>query len=131
MATSIQTEELIWRKSNVMEGGKELGGSADPSANPANGGIMTSVEAVDLVKNAIFPDAPQSELTSGSLLWRKIFIHVERVFCFKFRMPEFSGFINVYFAISSIDFSIFCYNQWIDFRASAIVFSKDIIEIEQ
>ena len=73
MATSIRTEELIWRKSDVMAGGKELGGVADPSANPANGGRMTSVESGDAVKNDIFPDAPQSELTSGSLLWRKVF----------------------------------------------------------
>lgn len=73
---SVQNTEILWRKSHTMQGGFEIGGGADPSANAANGGVMLATEAVHAAKNAIWPDAPQSELTNGSIAFRKAFIHI-------------------------------------------------------
>lgn len=73
---SIVKTDIKWRKSEVMSGGYEIGGGADPSANAANGGIMLATEAITGVKNAIMPDAQQSELTAGSVIYRKVFLHI-------------------------------------------------------
>lgn len=73
---AIVKSDIVWRKSEVMNGGYELGGSADPGADATNGGYMTATEAVTGAKNAILPDVPQSELTQGSIKFRKVFIHV-------------------------------------------------------
>lgn len=69
--------DLVWRESKVMNGGYELGGIPDTTgADAANGGLMTPTQIVGGAKNGIMPDAPQSELTNGSIVFRKAFIHV-------------------------------------------------------
>ncbi len=71
---AIVNTDLVWRKTEVMDGLYELDGSSVSS--PTNGGIMLADVATSAVKNAILPDAPQSELTAGSVLYRKVAIHV-------------------------------------------------------
>ncbi len=71
---AIVNTDLVWRKTEVMNGLYELDGS--PVSSPTNGGIMLADVATSAVKNAIFPDAPQSELTVGSIAYRKVAIHV-------------------------------------------------------
>lgn len=63
---SIQSSELVWRKSAVID-----------NTGTTNGGVMSfTASSVSNVKNNIFPDVPQSERTAGSTLRRKMFIHV-------------------------------------------------------
>ena len=61
---SITPSELVWRKPQEV------------SAVSTNGGRMTSIVSPSNVKNNLFPDVPQAERTSGSVLLRKAFIHV-------------------------------------------------------
>ena len=64
---SILANELVWRKSAVVEEG---GG---------NGGRMGSVVSASASKNNIWPDVPQSERNTGSTKYRKMFILVNNV----------------------------------------------------
>lgn len=61
---SIQSSEIIWRRSAVVGDGG------------TNGGRMTATPIVTGVKNNIFPDVPQSERAAGSTKYRKVFIHI-------------------------------------------------------
>lgn len=61
---SILASELVWRQSAVMVSGA------------SNGGRMTATAIPSGVKNNVWPDVPQSERTSGSTKYRKVFIHV-------------------------------------------------------
>jgi hypothetical protein len=60
---SISAAQLVWRKSVEM------------SNAATNGGLMSAIQAVDGVKNNIWPDVPQSERDAGSNKYRKIHIH--------------------------------------------------------
>ena len=42
----------------------------------SNGGRMTATEIPTQVKNNIWPDVPQSERTAGSIIFRKVFVHI-------------------------------------------------------
>ena len=42
----------------------------------SNGGVMSTTEVADAVKNNIWPDVPQAERVSGSVKYRKTFIKV-------------------------------------------------------
>lgn len=62
----IQDSEIIWRRAQLVS-----------DATPAqNGGRMSPAQIVSGVKNNLFPDVSQAERTSGSVKWRKAFIHV-------------------------------------------------------
>ncbi len=61
---SITSPELIWRR------------PAEVSNLSTNGGRMTAVAVASGVKNNIFPNVPQAERVSGSVTYRKLFIHV-------------------------------------------------------
>lgn len=61
---TIQASELIWRKPQEV------------SNNATNGGRMTHLVNPSGVKNNTFPDVPQAERTAGSIVYRKVFIHV-------------------------------------------------------
>lgn len=61
---SIQKSEIIWRHPQ------------ERSDSASNGGRMTSTAIPSGVKNSIWPDVPESERTSGSTKYRKVFIHI-------------------------------------------------------
>jgi len=61
---SIQSSELVWRKSAVV------------SDTASNGGKMGTTISVSGAKNNIFADVPQAERTAGSTKYRKMFILV-------------------------------------------------------
>jgi hypothetical protein len=61
---SIIASELVWRRSSVI------------TDDGTNGDVMSAVVSPSGVKNNVWPDVPQAERTSGSLKYRKMFIHV-------------------------------------------------------
>ncbi|MEO5332859.1 MAG: hypothetical protein H7839_12620 [Magnetococcus sp. YQC-5] len=61
---TIQTSEIKWYKSQIVN---------DTSSN---GGLMSTNEIADNVKNNVWPDIPQSERTAGSIKYRKTFIKI-------------------------------------------------------
>lgn len=61
---SIQSSEIKWYKSVLV------------NDTTANGGVMSSDEIVDGVKNNLWPDVPQAERDAGSTKYRKTFIKV-------------------------------------------------------
>lgn len=61
---SIVSSELIWRR------------PAEVSDLSTNGGRMVSTTIPSGVRNNLFPNVPQAERASGSVKYRKVFIHV-------------------------------------------------------
>ena len=50
--------------------------SATVNDTAGNGGVMSTDEVADSVKNNVWPDVPQAERTAGSVKFRKVFIKV-------------------------------------------------------
>ncbi|MBF0212196.1 MAG: hypothetical protein HQM00_01385 [Magnetococcales bacterium] len=61
---AIQTSEIKWYQSQVVNDGN------------SNGGAMSANEIPDGVKNNVWPDVPQAERTAGSVKYRKTFIKI-------------------------------------------------------
>lgn len=68
-AMAVTSTDLVWRKSTSV------------STTPAsNGGLINLSAAVTTnVKNNLFPDVSQVERTSGSVTYRKVFLHVNKL----------------------------------------------------
>ncbi len=50
--------------------------SATANDTPSNGGVMSTNEVADGIKNNVWPDVPQAERTAGSIKYRKSFIKI-------------------------------------------------------
>jgi len=61
---------------SIVQGELKLYKSAVVNDTGSNGGRMSAVEAVDAVKNNVFPDLSVSERTAGLTRWRKLFVKV-------------------------------------------------------
>ncbi|MBF0448587.1 MAG: hypothetical protein HQL67_10325 [Magnetococcales bacterium] len=61
---AIQTSEIKWYKSTIV------------NDSTSNGGTMSANEIPDGVKNNVWPDVPQAERTAGSTKYRKSFIKI-------------------------------------------------------
>jgi hypothetical protein len=64
---SVISSEMLIKKSVVVD---------ITVGSTTNGGRMSAVEAVDNVKNNVWPDVSQAERTAGTIKFAKLFIHV-------------------------------------------------------
>lgn len=60
----IQDSEIVFRKPAIVSDGSD------------NGGVMSTTEIVDNLKNNVWPDVPQAERAAGSIRYRKVFVHM-------------------------------------------------------
>lgn len=67
-AMAVTSNDLVWRKSTTV--------SATPEQN--GGAINLSATVTSNVKNNLFPDVSQTERTNGSVVYRKLFLHINK-----------------------------------------------------